>query len=326
MAKLTLVQAINDALRTEMKLDDRIVILGEDVGENGGVFRATDGLIGEFGRNRVFDTPLAESGIVGSAIGMAAYGLRPVAEIQFEGFAWPAFEQIVTQAARIRHRSRGRFACPMVIRMPYGGGIRALEHHSESPEAIYAHVPGLKVVLPSGPNEAKGLLIQAMRDPDPVIFMEPKRLYRAYREEVPEEAYTIPFGQARVAREGKDVTVVAWGSQVRTALEGAERAAADHGWQAEVLDLRTVSPLDTAAIVKSVQKTRRCVVVQEAPRHCGFASEIATLINEHAFLYLEAPVTRVTGFDVPMPYLLNEDLYLPDSGRVIEAVQEVMTF
>lgn len=326
MAKLTLVQAVANALATEMRRDPDVIVLGEDVGLNGGVFRATEGLAKEFGPERVFDTPLAESGIVGTAIGMAAYGLRPVVEIQFDGFVWPAWEQIVSHAARIRNRTRGRFSCPLVIRFPYGGGIRALEHHSESPEAYYVHTPGLKVVTPSSPYECKGLLISAIRDPDPVIFMEPKRLYRALREEVPEEDYTIPLGKARIAREGKDLTIIAWGAQVKTALDGAEAMAQEKGWQCEVIDLRTLMPLDVESIVNSVQKTGRVVIVQEAPKTCGLASELIAMINERAFLWLEAPPSRVTGFDTPMPYLLNEDLYMPDASRVAGAIAEVMMF
>jgi pyruvate dehydrogenase E1 component beta subunit len=322
----TLVQAINDALRTEMQRDERVVVLGEDVGVDGGVFRATEGLLEEFGPERVIDTPLAESGIVGTAIGMAVYGLRPVAEIQFDGFMPPAFDQIISHAARIRWRSRGRFHVPLVIRAPYGGGIRALEHHSESPEAYYAHTPGLKVVVPATPYDAKGLLISAIRDPDPVMFFEPKRLYRAFREEVPEGDYSVPLGKARVARDGEDVTVIAWGSMVSTAVQAAETAQEKLGVSAEVLDLRTLVPLDIEAISESVSKTGRCVIVQEAPRTCGFASELTALINERLLLYLEAPVGRVAGFDTVVPLARMEQYYLPDAARVVRAIHQAVTF
>ncbi len=326
MAQLTLVQAINDALKTEMRQDERVLVLGEDVGVDGGVFRATEGLLDEFGPDRVIDTPLAESGIVGTAIGMAVYGLRPVAEIQFDGFMPPAFDQIVSHAARIRWRSRGRYHVPLVIRAPYGGGIRALEHHSESPEAYYAHTPGLKVVIPSSPYEAKGLLIASIRDPDPVIFLEPKKIYRAFREEVPEEDYAIPLGKARVARDGEDVTIIAWGSMTRTVLQAAEEAQEQYGISVEVIDLRTLVPLDFEMISESVQKTGRAVVVQEAPRTCGFASEVTALLNERLLLQLEAPVVRVTGFDAAIPYLRMEEYYLPDVGRVVRGIRQAVSF
>jgi pyruvate dehydrogenase E1 component beta subunit len=326
MPPLNIVQAVNDALKTEMRLDDRVVVLGEDVGVDGGVFRATEGLLDEFGPDRVIDTPLAESGIVGTAIGMAAFGLRPVAEIQFEGFMPPAFDQIVSHAARLRWRSRGRFHVPLVIRAPYGGGIRALEHHSESPEAYYAHTPGLKVVIPSNPYDTKGLLIAAIRDPDPVIFLEPKRLYRAFREEVPEDDYTVPLGKARLARDGEDVTVIAWGSMVPIVLQAAEEVSEKDGISVEVIDLRTLVPLDIETITASVQKTGRVVVVQEAPRTCGFAAEIAALLNDKLLLYLEAPVMRVTSWDTVIPLGHMEDFYLPDAGRVVRAIRKAVSF
>ncbi|MFS8641354.1 MAG: alpha-ketoacid dehydrogenase subunit beta [Symbiobacteriaceae bacterium] len=325
MAKLTIVQAVADALRTEMELDDRVVVLGEDVGVNGGVFRATEGLYQRFGENRVIDTPLAESGIIGTAIGMAIYGLRPVAEIQFEGFMAPAFDQIVNHAARIRTRSRGRFTCPLVIRAPWGGGIRAPEHHSDSPEAWFIHQPGLKVVIPSTPYDTKGLLIAAIRDPDPVIFFEPKRIYRAFRQEVPEEAYTVPIGRARTAREGRDIAIFTWGAMVRVVEEAAEELAG-RGIECEVVDLRTLSPVDVDAIVAAVQKTGRALVVHEAPKTAGFGAEIVALINERALLYLEAPVLRVAGFDTPMPLFHLEDYYLPNKQRVIKGVERVLNF
>lgn len=325
MAKLTIVQAVADALRTEMELDERVVVLGEDVGVNGGVFRATEGLYERFGENRVIDTPLAESAIVGTAIGMAIYGLRPVAEIQFEGFMPPAFDQIVNHAARIRTRSRARFTCPLVIRAPWGGGIRAPEHHSDSPEAWFIHQPGLKVVIPSTPYDTKGLLIAAIRDPDPVIFFEPKRIYRAFRQEVPEEAYTVPIGRARTVREGRDIAIFTWGAMVRIVEEAAEELAG-RGIECEVVDLRTLSPVDVDAIVAAVQKTGRALVVHEAPRTGGFGAEIVALINERALLYLEAPVLRVARFDTPMPLFHLEDYYLPNKQRVIKGVERVLNF
>ncbi|OGF52687.1 MAG: 2-oxoisovalerate dehydrogenase [Candidatus Fraserbacteria bacterium RBG_16_55_9] len=325
MPQLNLVQAINDALKTEMRRDDRVLVMGEDVGVDGGVFRATEGLFGEFGPGRAIDTPLAESGILGTALGMAVYGLRPVAEIQFDGFLPPAFDQIVSHAARLRWRSRGRFQVPLVVRAPYGGGIRALEHHSESPEAYYAHTPGLKVVLPSSPYEAKGLLIASIRDPDPVIFFEPKRLYRAFREEVPEGDYTIPLGKARVARDGSDVTAISWGSMTRTVLQTADEVHEKDGISVEVIDLRTLVPLDFQTVAESIRKTGRAVVVQEAPRTCGFASEITALFMERLLLYLEAPVVRVTGYDMAIPYIRMEEYYLPDVGRVARGIRQAVS-
>ena len=326
MPQLNLVQAINDALKTEMRRDERVLVMGEDVGVDGGVFRATEGLLGEFGPGRTLDTPLAESGIVGTAIGMAVYGLRPVAEIQFDGFMPPAFDQIVSHAARLRWRSRGRFQVPLVIRAPYGGGIRALEHHSESPEAYYAHTPGLKVVMPSSPYEAKGLLITSIRDLDPVIFLEPKRIYRAFREEVPEGDYTIPLGKARIARDGSDVTAISWGAMTRTVLQAADEISEKDGISVEVIDLRTLVPLDFQTVADSVQKTGRAVVMQEAPRTCGFASEITALILERLLLQLEAPVVRVTGYDMAIPYLRMEEYYLPDVGRVARGIRQAVSF
>jgi pyruvate dehydrogenase E1 component beta subunit len=324
MAKLTLVEAINQALKQAMASDDRVVVLGEDVGKNGGVFRVTQGLLELFGENRVIDTPLSESAIVGTSIGLAVYGLRPVAEIQFEGFAFGAMEQLVAHAARIRNRSRGRYHCPLVVRIPYGGGIHAPEHHSESNEAYFVHTPGLKVVVPSTPYEAKGLLLAAIQDPDPVIFMEPKKIYRSLRQEVPDEPYTIPLGRARVVTEGRSVTLIAWGAMLHVALEAA-RLMADRGVACDVLDLRTLSPLDTEAIVESVRKTHRAVVVHEAQRSCGVAAEIAARINEKALLDLEAPVERVTGFDTVMPLPRLEQRYLPDARRVANAIDRVMS-
>ncbi|HEU4345834.1 MAG TPA: alpha-ketoacid dehydrogenase subunit beta [Candidatus Binatia bacterium] len=324
MAKLTLVEAINLALKQEMAGDPRVIVLGEDVGKNGGVFRVTQGLFELFGEHRVIDTPLSESGIVGAAIGMAVYGLRPIAEIQFEGFAYAAMEQLVCHAARIRTRSRGRYECPLVVRMPYGGGIRAPEHHSESNEAYFVHTPGLKVVVPSTPYEAKGLLLSAIRDPDPVIFMEPKRVYRAIREEVPDEEYVIPLGTARVVMAGNDVTLISWGAMLQVALQGA-RLMGERGVSSEVLDLRTLSPLDMDTIVESIKKTKKAVIVHEAPRSCGFGAELVARINEKALFFLEAPVERVTGFDTAMPLPKLEKHFLPDAPRVVQAISRVMS-
>lgn len=320
-----MVEAVNLALRQEMEKDPGVLVLGEDVGKNGGVFRVTQGLWERFGESRVVDTPLSESAIVGAAIGMAVYGLRPVAEIQFEGFIYAAMEQLVCHASRIRTRSRGRYTCPLVIRLPYGGGIRAPEHHSESNEAYFVHTPGLKVVIPSSPSEAKGLLISAIRDPDPVIFMEPKRIYRALREDVPEEEYLIPLGKSRLVTEGSDVTLIAWGAMLQPTLQAATLMA-EKGISSEIVDPRTLSPLDTESIMESIKKTKRAVVVHEAPRSCGVGAEIVAQINEKALLYLEAPVERVTGFDTLMPLPKLENYYLPNAQRVIEAIDRVTRF
>ncbi|WP_415379773.1 alpha-ketoacid dehydrogenase subunit beta [Halosimplex sp. TS25] len=321
---LTLVQAVRDGLQTEMARDDRVIVMGEDVGENGGVFRATEGLLDEFGEDRVVDTPLAESGIVGTAIGMAAYGLRPVPEIQFMGFIYPAFDQIVSHAARLRTRSRGEFTCPLVIRAPYGGGIRAPEHHSESKEAFFVHEPGLKVVIPSTPYDAKGLLASAIRDPDPVIFLEPKLIYRAFREDVPEDEYAVPLGEAAVRREGEDVSVFTWGAMTRPTMEAAENLAGEI--DVEVVDLRTLSPLDEEAIVESFKKTGRAAVVHEAPKTGGLAGEITATIQEEALLYQEAPIERITGFDVPYPLYALEDYYLPEPERIEDGIRDAFEF
>jgi pyruvate dehydrogenase E1 component beta subunit len=322
---LTLVQAVRDGLYGEMERDDDVLVMGEDVGKNGGVFRATQGLFDEFGEDRVIDTPLAESGIVGTAIGMAAYGLKPVPEIQFMGFIYPAFDQIVSHAGRLRNRSRGRFNCPMVIRAPYGGGIRAPEHHSESKEAFFVHEPGLKVVVPSTPADAKGLLAASIRDPDPVIFLEPKLIYRAFRGAVPDDSYTLPLGEAAVRREGSDVSVFTWGAMTRPTMEAAETLA-EEGIDAEVIDLRTLSPLDDEAIVESFKKTGRAVVVHEAPKTGGLAGEITATIQEEALVYQEAPVKRVTGFDTPFPLYALEDYYLPESARIEDGIREAAEF
>jgi len=320
MAKLNMVQAINLALKEEMEQDDRVVVLGEDIGKDGGVFRITEGLMERFGPERVMDTPLAESGIVGAAIGMAVYGLRPVAEIQFMGFIYPAIDQIFSHAARIRSRSRGRFTCPMVVRTPYGAGIKAPELHSESTEALFCHMPGIKVVVPSMPYNAKGLLISAIRDPDPVIFLESTRLYRLIKEEVPEGVYTVPLGKARIAREGKDMTVIAWGSMLHRTLQSVE------GFDAEVIDLMTLSPFDEEAVYESVKKTGRVVIVQEAPKTCGFGAELSASIAEDVMLHLRAPVIRVSGYDAVMPLPKLEDYYVPTLERIREALNEVMKY
>src|SRR5436190_3336606 len=322
MANLTLVQAINLALIQEMEADPRVLILGEDVGRNGGVFRVTEGLWQRFGPDRVVDTPLAESGIIGTAIGLAMGGLRPIPEIQFEGFLGPAYDQICTHAARMRTRTRGALTVPLTIRVPVGGGIHAPELHSDSPEAIYAHTPGLKVVMPSSPYDAKGLLISAIRDPDPVIFFEPKRIYRAFREEVPEDEYTIPIGQARIVTEGDDMTMISWGAPVIQCMQAIEKS----GKSIELIDLRTIKPLDIETIVQSVKKTGRAIIVHEAPKTAGFGAEIAAEIMEHCFLYLEAPIQRVTGFDTIMPYYKLELEYLPEEPRISEAIEQLAAF
>ncbi len=325
MSQLNIVEAINLALHQEMKRDKSVVVLGEDVGHEGGVFRVTTGLQKKYGAARVMDTPLAESGIVGTSIGMAAYGLKPVAEIQFDGFVYPAFNQLISHAARIRNRSRGRFSCPMVLRVPYGGGIRALEHHSESMEALYAHVPGLKVVIPSSPSEAKGLLIAAIRDPDPVIFFEPKRIYRAIKEDVSEKEYVIPLGKAKILQEGNDVTLIAWGSMIRECQRAADKIK-EKNISCEIIDVRTICPLDSETILASVKKTGRCIIVHEAPRSGGWGAEIAARIQEKDMLNLKAPIQRVTGFDTVFPYYQNENNYLPNPERICKAIDEVMTF
>lgn len=322
MAKLNLVEAINLALHQEMKKDPSVLVLGEDVGVDGGVFRVTDKLINVFGKNRVFDTPLAESGIVGTSIGLALYGFKPVAEIQFSGFIYPGFNQIVSHAARIRNRSRGKFSCPIVIRAPYSGGIRALEHHSESMEALFAHVPGLKVVIPATPYQAKGLLVSAIRDPDPVIFLEPKRVYRAIKDEVPTKEYTIPLGKARVVQEGKDVTVIAWGAMLWVTQKALKKSNVD----VELIDLQTISPLDTETIINSVKKTGRCVIVHEAPNSFGTGAEIIARINEKAIYDLLGPVVRVTGYDTIVPLPRNEKHYFPSEERILKGLADVMEY
>jgi len=324
MPQMTMVQAITDALRLSLREDPRVVVLGEDVGRNGGVFRVTEGLQAEFGAERVLDTPLAENGIVGGAIGMALYGLKPVAEIQFVDFIYSAFDQIVSELAKFRWRSAGQYSCPVVVRAPYGGGIRGGLYHSQSPEAYFCHTTGLQVVIPSTPSDAKGLLLSAIQGADPVVFLEPKRLYRSTREEVADGAYTVPIGTARVARAGEHVTVLAYGAMVPVSIDAAEQVA-ERGWSVEVLDLRTLLPLDTEAVLASVRRTGRAVIVHEAPRTCGFGAELAAIIAEQALTSLQAPVLRVTGYDTPFPYAL-EHTYLPDAKRVLAAIEHVMGF
>lgn len=323
--KLNMVEAINQALSQEMARDPRVVILGEDVGKDGGVFRVTDGLFAKFGPERVMDTPLAESGIIGASIGMAAFGLRPVPEIQFLGFIYPALNQIISHVARLRNRTRGSTTVPIVIRTPYGAGVRALEHHSESTEALFCQIPGLTVVVPSGPAEAKGLLVASIRSDDPVIFLEPSRLYRASKEEVPEGLYEIPLRQARRAREGRDLTIVAWGAMV----PAAEKAAADaekDGVSAEIVDLRTLAPMDRETVLASVRKTGRALIVHEAPRTCGVGAEIAALIAEKVLLSLSAPVLRVTGWDITVPLPKTEDFYYVSPERILGGIRRLMEF
>jgi pyruvate dehydrogenase E1 component beta subunit len=321
--KMNMVQALNACLDQELKRDSSIILLGEDVGRNGGVFRVTEGLYKKHGKERVMDTPLAESGIIGSAVGMAAMGLRPVSEIQFSGFIFLAYHQILCHIARMRNRTRGRFTLPMVIRTPYGGQIRALEHHGESMESIFIHLPGLKVVTPSSPYEAKGLLAAALEDPDPVIFLEPKKLYRAFKEEVPEERYTIPLGKAKIAREGTDLTMISYGSNMPLVLEAAEELKKE-GVEADVIDLRTLNPCDWETVAESVKKTGRVVVVQESTKTLGFASEIIARVNEMAFFHLEAAPRRVTGWDTIIPLPFTEKYFYPDVNRVKAAAMEVM--
>ena len=320
MAILNMVQAVNLALGQEMERDDRVIILGEDVGRDGGVFRVTEGLMERFGPERVIDTPLSESAIVGASIGMAAYGLRPVAEIQFLGFIYAAFDQLATHAARLRARTRSRYTSPLVVRSPYGAGIKAPELHEESTEALFCHLPGIKVVVPSGPFTAKGLLLAAIRDPDPVLFLEPTRLYRLIREEVPEEDYSIPLGQARVAKSGSDLTVIAWGSMLERSLKAVGSR------NAEVIDLLTLNPFDSETVLASVKKTGRVVIVHEAVKTCGFGAEIAATIVEDAILHLRAPILRVTAPDVTMPLPKLEEFYLPTAEQINNAMDEVMRY
>jgi pyruvate dehydrogenase E1 component beta subunit len=320
MAVLNLVQALNQGLQQALAADDRVLVFGEDVAINGGVFRVTEGLYEQFGGERVFDTPLAESGIVGLAVGLAAYGLRPVAEIQFLGFAYAAMDQIFTHAARIRARSRGRYSCPLVIRVPYGGGIKAPELHEESCEAFFCHMPGIKVVVPSTPSNAKGLLRAAILDPDPVLYLEPTRLYRLLKEEVAEEAYVSPLGQARIAQVGDQLTIIAWGSMLERSLRAARN------YPAEVIDLQTLSPFDRETVLASVAKTGRLLIVHEAAKTGGFGAELAATIAEEGIMSLKAPILRVTGYDVIPPLPLLEDNNLPSEQRIISAMEELLKY
>ncbi len=324
MAKMTMVQALNLALRQEMERDDSVVILGEDVGPDGGVFRVTDALIDKFGEQRVIDTPLAEAAIIGLGIGMAIHGLKPVCEIQFSGFAYQNFHQLENHAARMRWRTQGRLTVPMVMRAPYGGGVRALEHHSESREAYWAHTPGLKMVIPSSPRNARALLVSAIRDPDPVIFYEAKALYRAFREEVPENEETMEIGKSQIVREGDDLTIIAYGAMLRPALEAADELQKE-GVNTEVIDLLTIAPLDNSLMVESIRKTGRAVVVHEAPKSFGPGAEILSQLMEGAFYYLEAPIQRVTGYDIIIPYFSREKSYMPNVKRIVEAARATVT-
>ena len=326
MAEMTMIQAITDGMRAEMERDETVLVMGEDVGVNGGVFRATEGLYQKFGENRVFDTPLAESGIIGSAIGLATQNFKPIAEIQFQGFVYVPMDQISSQAARLRFRSGGRFNVPMVIRSPFGGGVKAPEMHSDSLEALFLHTPGLKIVIPSNPYDAKGLLISAIRDPDPVLYFEPMRLYRSVKGEVPEEAYTVPLGKANVVKEGSDVTLIAYGTMVGVAEKAAAIAEQERGISAEVIDLRSIVPMDIETILASVKKTGRVIVVHEAVQSGGVAAEIMARINEEAILHLESPVLRVTGFDTPFPIPMIEDEWMPSAERVRTAIDQVLDF
>jgi len=323
MSEVTLAQSLNGALDTALESDERVVLLGEDIGRTGGVFRITDGLRDKYGESRVFDTPVAESGIVGAGFGMAIAGLRPVLEIQFLGFSYPAYDQIINHVARIRNRSNHRFAAPMVIRIPFGGGIGAAEHHSESTEAIYAHIPGLKVVVPSTPSDARGLLLAAIEDPDPVLFLEPIRLYRAVKEDVPAIYYTTEIGPLRVEREGSDITLISWGAMIKE-TRAAAATLGEKGISVEVLDLRTLSPIDHDGIVASAQKTGRVVVIHEAPRTGGLGGEIAAIIQERALYHLLAPVRRVTGWDTVFPLKRSEAHYLPSVDQIITAAEETL--
>lgn len=323
--KLTMVQAVTDGMRVMMKEQENVIVLGEDVGQNGGVFRATDGLVGEFGDKRVIDTPLAESGIIGTSIGLAMNGFKPIAEMQFLGFIYPAFNQIMTHASRIRARTLGAFTVPMVIRAPFGAGVRAPEIHSDSVEALFTGMPGMKVVVPSNPYDAKGMLISAIEDPDPVLFLEPMRCYRSTKMDVPEGKYNVPLGKAARLHEGSDVSIFAYGAMIDVVTKAA-KAAEEKGIKCDVIDLRTLYPLDKDMIAESVQKTGRAVIVHEAPGTGGLGETIMSLINDTSFLNMKAPVERVTGFDTPVPMFALEDHYLPSADRVVQAIEKVTQF
>ena len=325
MKKLTMVQAITEALKVVLEEDESVLVLGEDVGRNGGVFRATDGLFEAFGDQRVIDTPLAESGLIGTSIGLAMNGFKPIVEIQFLGFIYPGFNQIVTHATRIRTRTQSRYSVPMTIRVPYGAGVRAPEIHSDSTEALFAHIPGLKVVVPSTPHDAKGLLISSIRDPDPVLFLEPMKMYRTGKGDVPNGSYTIPLGKGYRRRSGDDISLFAWGAMVKVAEEAAEKAAAK-GMECDVIDLRSLYPLDKELIAESVQKTGRAVIIHEAPSSGGVGSELISIINDTSFLYMKSPIKKVTGYDAPVPLFTLEDDYLPDANKVLRAIEEAVRF
>jgi len=325
MANITLVEAVNQALMYEMEHDKNVVVFGEDVAKNGGVFRTTVGLLEKFGSRRVLDTPLAESMIGGMTIGMAAQGLKPIAEFQFMGFIYPAIDHILNQASRLRNRTRGRLSCPAVFRAPYGGGIHAPEHHSESTETIFAHIPGLRVVIPSSPARAYGLLLAAIRNPDPVVFLEPKRIYRWVKQEVPDDGKALPLDKCFVLREGSDVTLITWGAMIKETLEAAEKLE-EQGVSCEIIDVATLKPIDYETILHSIEKTGRCVIIHEAVRHCGVGAEIAATIAEHGIFFLRAPIKRVTGYDTVMPYYKMEKYYLPSANKIISTVEQVMEF
>ncbi len=325
MTAITLVEAVTQALAYEMAHDDSVVVLGEDIGVNGGVFRATVGLYEKFGPERVLDTPLAESMIAGMAIGMAAQGLKPVAEFQFMGFIYPALDHILSHAARMRNRTRGRLHCPIVYRAPFGGGIHAPEHHSESMEALFAHIPGLRVVIPSSPARAYGLLLAAIRNPDPVIFLEPKRIYRFVKQEVPDDGKALPLDKCFILREGSDVTLITWGAMIKETVEAAEQLH-QQGVEAEIIDVATVKPIDMETILQSVEKTGRCVIIHEAPLTGGIGGEIAAHIAEHGLLFLTAPIKRITGYDTVMPYFKMEKHYMPSTQRILAGIQHVLEF
>ena len=324
MAELTLVEAINDCFHTELERDPDVMVMGEDVGRAGGVFRATAGLRERFGESRCVDTPLAEAGILGSAVGLCMAGWRPVCEMQYDAFSYPCLDQLITHVGRYRWRTGGKMEFPLVVRMPYGGGVRAPELHDDSPEAYYVHTPGVKVAIPSTPADAKGLLAAAIRDPDPVVVLEPKLIYRTEKQEVPDGEHVVPLGQARLAREGSDVTLVAYGAMVPVAEAAADALAGDTS--VEVLDVRTLKPLDEQALLASVAKTGRVVIVQEAPRTAGYGAELAAILAEKAILDLQAPVLRVTGYDVPYPYWQIEDAYMPSVERVVDAARRLLAF
>ena len=322
MTEMTLIESIRDTIDKEMENNDKILLMGEDVGRTGGVFRTTEGLLKKYGSDRIIDTPLSESGIIGAAIGLAIRGMRPIAELQFMGFSYPAYDQIISHASRIRNRSRGQYTCPLVIRAPMGGGVGALEHHEESTETIYAHIPGLKVAIPSTPYDAKGLLTSSLRGNDPVMFLEPKKLYRSFREDIPEENFTIPFGKANIVQEGDDITIISWAGKT----EFVKQTIRESNHSIEFIDLRTLNPFDIDTVVSSVKKTGRAIVVHEATKTAGFGAEISATINEECLMYLRAPVIRVTGYDIIFPLKKMEIIYLPTSNKIHRAIEKVMAF